>query len=134
MNKPQWNIPSNIEALVADDDDVIWETSDWLPIQLTIMGGTEYDGRDIPLAWQIDFEPHGSEFKHANKKITHMGLDPDGYGWAKLINAIIKKYHPEIADELQFGDTEESTCVVWVESETTCQRLVDVVWTLIYDE
>lgn len=43
----------------------------------------------------------------------------------------ITKDHPELAEELHFGDTEIATCAVWVESESTCKALMEVTWSLI---
>lgn len=133
VEKPKWRIPHNLQALLDADEDLTWDTDDWLPVQLTVMGGTTYNGRDINQSWQIDFEPDGLEFEEPNQKLAQMGLDPDGYGWGTLIHEVIKKYHPEMADEVHFGDCEESTCVVWVESELTCRKLMDIVWMLIFE-
>jgi hypothetical protein len=110
----------------------MWEGTGWEPVLLTVMGGTSYGGRDIPLAWQIEFQPDGESFIAPNAKIVALELEPDGYGWATLIQSVFTKYHPEVADELQFGDTESATCVVWVESESTCKLLMQVVWSLIH--
>jgi hypothetical protein len=129
---PEWRIPPDLEALVRADEDLTWTSHVWAPIELTVMAGTEYAGREIPMAWQIEFEPNGPGFEEPNAKLSEMGLDPDGYGWSSLIASVMKKYHPEVADELQYGDTEESACVIWVESEKTCRRLVEVAWTLIH--
>jgi hypothetical protein len=104
----------------------------WTPIELSVMAGTEYAGREISMTWQIEFEPNGPGFEEPNTKLSKMGLDPDGYGWSALIASVMKKYHPDVADELQYGDTEQSACVIWVESEETCRRLVEVALTLIH--
>jgi hypothetical protein len=45
------------------------------------MSGTEYNGREIPVAWQIEFDPSADEFEAANARLEHMDLEPDGYGW-----------------------------------------------------
>ena len=129
---PIWDIPENINELLAAENGGIWEDDRWSPILLTLMTGTVYSGRDIPLAWQIEFDPSGPSFETGNRKIETLGLEPDGYGWSSLINTVMKKYHPEIADELQFGDTEEATCVIWVESENCCRQLIHVAWILIH--
>ena len=97
------------------------------------MVGTSYGGRDIPLAWQIEFEPGGEAFQTANCKIEALGLASDGYGWSTLIRTIFEQHFPDEVNALQFGDTEESACVIWVESETLCKRLVDVVWSVIFE-
>lgn len=128
--KPDWVIPKNIVDVVAINE--MWEDDRWSPILLTIIGGTTYKGRNIPLAWQIEFEPSDPIFDAANRKIAALAVEPDGYGWAKVINSVVGKYHPELIDELQFGDTEEGSCVVWVESEESCRRLMDIVWSLAH--
>jgi len=129
---PDWMIPEDLQQLVEADKDGIWEDTRWEPVLLTVMSGTSYGGRDIPLAWQIEFEPDGELFVSRNAKLTELGLEPDGYGWATLIKSVFMKYHPEVADELQFGDTESATCIVWVETEATCRLLMQVVWSLIH--
>ena len=101
--QPEWNIPENLLELVDGDEGGIWEDDSWDPILLTVMKGTVYRGRTIPLAWQIEFEPVGPAFEVANAKLSTLGLDPDGYGWATLIKGVADKYHPDLAKELQFG-------------------------------
>ncbi len=96
------------------------------------MKGVVYAGRPIELSWQIEFEPFGDEFEPGNTRLSALGLDADGYGWATLINSVFQKYHPDLASELQFGDTEEAACVVWVENERTCRTLTQVAWNLIH--
>ena len=126
---PQWSIPANISEIV--DAEEMWEDERWAPILLTVMGGTSYKGREIPLAWQIEFEPADDAFEVPNKKIIALGAEPDGYGWASVLGSVISEHHPEIADELQFGDTDSDACVVWVESEGACKILMHVAWSLI---
>lgn len=128
---PDWSIPENLAELLDADEDGIWENDSWDPILLSVMKDTMYRGLPIPLAWQIEFDPTGPGFKAANEKLATLGMDPDGYGWATLIQCIAEEYHPEMAKELQFGDTEESACVVWVESEDMCRQLIQMAWRLI---
>lgn len=126
---PEWEIPENLEEIIAEEES--WENEVWLPIFLTVMGGTIYRGREIPLAWQIEFEPGSEEFEIPNEKISELGFEPDGYGWANAIQSVANTHHPEIVSELHFGDTEESTCVIWVESESACKILTQIAWNLI---
>jgi hypothetical protein len=128
--KPDWVIPQDIVDIVTINE--MWEDDRWSPILLTVIGGTKYKGRDIPLAWQIEFEPSDPFFDAANRKIEALGVEPDGYGWVSVINSVVGNYHPELINELQFGDTEEETCVVWVESEGACRRLMNIVWSLVH--
>src|SRR5688572_18526474 len=131
MKPPKWQIPSNLQDIL--DEEEMWEDERWDPILLTAMSGTQYYGRDIPIAWQIEFEPGGKPFKRANKKLEKLGLEADGYGWATLIKTVFSKHHAELSDALHFGDTETETCVVWTESEEVGQILVQVVWSLIHE-
>ncbi|HKD26805.1 MAG TPA: Imm51 family immunity protein [Xanthobacteraceae bacterium] len=133
---PEWNIPKNLQELIdadSPDGDGMWEDDSWDPILLTVGAGTSLAGRAIPLYWQIEFEPGDEGLKIANKRLQDLGLEPDGYGWAKLIEGVFAKDHPELVDELHFGDTELATCVVWAESQSTCRTLVEVAWSLIHD-
>ncbi len=131
---PKWDVPKNLDELLDADDGGMWEDDRWAPILLTVMKGTSYDGRDIPLSWQIEFQPDDEAFEAANEKIEALGADPDGYGWANVLATVVGEHHPEIADQLHFGDTESETCVVWVESEETCRLLIQVAWALIHGQ
>lgn len=128
---PEWDIPNDLQAQLDADDGGMWEDHRWAPILLTVMKGTSYGGRDIPLAWQIEFDPSEPSLAASSEKILQLGVEPDGYGWANVLSSVIEKYHPEILNELQFGDTDIGSCVVWVESEATCRQLIQIVWTLI---
>jgi hypothetical protein len=127
--QPEWRVPKNLLELINEKDG-LWEDDRWDPILLTVMQGTVYHGRDIPLAWQIEFEPVGPSFQCANEKLIKLGLIADGYGWATLIKSVAEKDHPDLAKELRF-DEESSTCVVWVESEAACRQLIQITWALI---
>jgi hypothetical protein len=128
---PDWAIPENISDIsdIVDTGDM-WEDDSWAPFLFTVMGGTVYKRRPIPLSWQIEFAPADDAFAGANEAIAALGVDPDGYGWANVLRSVIAKHHPDIVDELQFGDTEAATCVVWVESESSCKTLMQVAWGL----
>jgi Immunity protein 51 len=130
--QPKWEIPEDLRDLVEEDES--WESSDWDPIELSVIGGTLYKGRPIDLSWQIEFDPQDPRVQPATERNKQNGLDPDGYGWATLVKAVVDKYHPEIANEVQFGGTEESALVAWVESEDSCKTLMQVAWNLISTE
>jgi hypothetical protein len=132
MKMPAWEMPIDLPKLLGEDEDGMWQDVRWAPILLTVMTGTVYNGRDIPLAWQIEFDPYDDVLATANAKIRSLGTEPDGYGWANVIHIVVGKHHPEILDELNFGDTEIAACVVWVESEATCKLLLEIVWSLIH--
>src|SRR5690349_325677 len=107
---PVWKIPIDLQDRLNTDEGGMWQDDRWAPILLTVMKGTSYDGRNIPLAWQIEFEPDNEIFAAANEKIQSLGVEADGYGWANVINSVIEKHHPELVDELHFGDTESAVC------------------------
>ena len=52
---PSWSIPSNLEELIDSDDGGIWDDAEtFAPMTLSVMKGTEYDGREIPRKRSID--------------------------------------------------------------------------------
>jgi hypothetical protein len=130
---PTWKSPKNI-AKALEDGDGSWEDERWSPILLTAMSGTEFEGRDIPVAWQIEFEPSEDEFEAANAKLEEMEIEPDGYGWGEYIQKAIRKSNPGLAKRLHATDCETDTCVIWVESEEDCRALLEATWKLIFNE
>ncbi len=111
----------------------MWESERFDPILLTVMSGTSHRGRKISLAWQIEFEPEDRQFAPASTKIAASGIQPDGDGWAEVIGNRFTKKHARFAGEFH-SDSESSTCVMWVESEDSCKKLIELVWSLIYSK
>ncbi len=130
---PSWKPPKNI-AKALEDGDGFWEDERWSPITLTAMSGTEFEGREIPVAWQIEFDPSEDEFEAANAKLEERDIEPDGYGWGEYIQKAIRKANPALAKRLHATDCEADTCVIWVESEKDCRALLEATWKLIFQE
>lgn len=128
---PQWKPPKDIAKALADGDGS-WEDERWSPILVTAMSGTEYKGRAIPVAWQIEFDPSEDEFEAANANLEEREIEPDGYGWGEYIQKAIRETDPERAKRLHLTDCETDTCVIWVESEEDCRALVESVWGLAF--
>lgn len=128
---PTWKRPKHFSKALEDGDGV-WEDERWSPILLTAMSGTELDGREIPIAWQILFEPSDDDFDAVNSKLAEIGIEPDGYGWGEYIQNAIRRLNPGLAKRLHTGDCEMATCVLWVESEEDCRALLEVTWNLIF--
>jgi hypothetical protein len=129
---PLWRPPKNI-AKALEDGDAFWEDERWSPIQLTVMSGTQFEGREIPVAWQIEFHPSEDEFEGANAKLEEMEIEPDGCGWGEYIQKTIRKANPALAKRLHTTDCETDTCVIWVESEEDCRALLEATWKLIFN-
>ena len=128
---PKWNPPSDIaELLEAGDGN--WEDDRWSPIAVSAMSGTEYKGREIPIAWEIEFDPSEEEFESANAKLEQREIDPDGYAWGELIFKAIRKADPTLAKRLHTTDCETETCVIWVESSDDCRLLLEATWKLVF--
>jgi hypothetical protein len=53
-----------------------------------------------------------------------------GDGWSGVIQRKFKKLLPRVAGGLH-DDSEPSTCVLWVETESACKTLVELVWSLL---
>jgi hypothetical protein len=128
---PSWKPPRNI-AKALEEGDGFWEDERWSPIKLTAMSGTEYDGREIPVARQVEFDPSEDEFEAANARLEGMDLEADGYGWGEYIQKAIRKRNPALAKRLHITDCETDTCVIWVESEKECRALLEATWKLIF--
>ena len=130
---PAWNPPNNI-AKGIEDNDGLWEDQRWSPILVTAMSGTEFNGRDIPVAWQIEFDPSGAEFEAAKAKLEEIEIETDGYGWGEYIQNSIQKANPALAKRLHTSDCETDTCVIWVETADDAVALLEATWTLVFDE
>lgn len=130
---PKWKPPKNI-AKALEKGDGFWEDERWSPIFLTAMSGTELNGREIPIAWQIEFDPSEEDFEAANAKLEEMGIEPDGYGWGEYIQKTIRKTNPALAKRLHTSDCETATCVIWMESDEDCRLVIEATWNLILSE
>jgi hypothetical protein len=130
---PSWKPPKNI-AKVLEDGDGFWENERWSPILLTVMSGTEFEGREIAIAWQIEFDPSQDDFEAANARLEAMNIEPDGYGWGDYIQKAIHKDNPALAKRLHATDCETDTCVIWVESAEDCGALLEATWKLLFEE
>jgi hypothetical protein len=130
---PKWKAPKDI-AKALEEGDGYWEDERWSPVLLTVMAGTELEGKVIPVAWQLEFDPSDEEFEAANAKLEEIQIDPDGYGWGEFIRKAVGKNDPALARRLHLDDCETDTCVIWVESEEDCRVLVESTWNLIFNE
>ncbi len=128
---PEWKTPQNLEAALEEGDGS-WEDDRWAPIRLSAMSGREYEGREIPVAWQIEFDPADEEFEAANARLEAKEIEPDGYGWGEQIQKAIAKTDKALAKRLHTTDCESDTCVIWVESEADCRTLAETAWKLIF--
>lgn len=127
---PQWKIPANLTELLEEDDG-FWEDLRWHPLVLSVTSGTTINGRDVPLAWQIEFEPFDEAFDQANEAFAARGIEPDGYSWGEAIKIAMQDKYPEVT-QLHFDDCEEGACVVWTETEEVCRKLMEITWQLVF--
>jgi len=126
---PKWTMPKNLKALVEENDGM-WDDYRWMPILLTVMSGTSTRGHKDPLIWQLQFDPYVPPFKAAGQRmIKSRGVEPHGDAWTNLIEREFAKRHPDLADELD-SDSETSTWVLSVRSESTCKLLLELIRSL----
>lgn len=128
---PRWKPPEDLAKALAHGDGS-WEDERWSPILVTAMSGTQYQGRAIPVAWQIEFDPSEDDFEAANARLEASGIEPDGYGWGERIHEVLRQADAGLADRLHMGDCEAAACVIWVESEGDCRALVEATWGLVF--
>src|SRR5688572_16711178 len=129
---PTWKVPKNL-AKALEDAGGIWEDDRWSPILLTAMSGTALNGREIPVAWQIEFDPSDDALEAANARLEASGTDPDGYGWGEHIRKVVGKSDAALAERLHLTDCGTDTCVIWVESDQDCRALIETAWKLIHE-
>ena len=129
---PRWQAPQDLERVLHDDG--VWEDERWSPIHLTAMSGTEWNGREIPIAWQIEFDSFDEQLESANARIAEDGAECDGYGWGERIMERVRRRDPALATRLHLTDCEAGVCVVWVEAERDCRLVLETVWRLIHEE
>lgn len=128
---PQWKPPKDISQALVDGDG-FWEDERFAPILVTAMSGVTYQGRPIPIVWQIEFDPFEDDFEAANGRLSANGSEPDGYVWGQCILTALRERNPELAERVNIDDCELSTCVAWVESKEDCQALLDMTWKLVF--
>jgi hypothetical protein len=129
---PSWISPKNI-AKELDDGAGFWEDERWSPIQLIAQSGTVYNGRVVPIAWQIEFDPSDDEFEWSNDKLKAMGIEPDGYGWGEYIQTTVVNANPELANRCNIADCETDSCVIWVESPEDCRKIIEIIWRIVFN-
>ena len=127
---PKWRVPKDIKKHVKEADGT-WEDERYDPILLMVSEGGSYDGRSIPLMWQIEFDPFDDRLEVALERLQDSGLDPDGDVWSSLIQKRFRKRFPKFARELHC-DSESGTCVLWVESEPACKALMELTWAMLF--
>jgi len=126
---PKWAMPKNLKELVEKNDGM-WEDERWKPVLLTVVSDKSIRGRKIPWSWLLEFDPYDKRVKAAGKQIKARGVEPDGHAWSNLIEKEFAKCHPELARQFD-SDSEMSTCVVSVKSESACKKLMELIWSLI---
>lgn len=114
---PEWKIPSDLKLLMESDEDLTWESDNWSPVELSVIGGTSHNGRSIDQSWQVEFEAEES----------------DGYELLDRILIAVDEKDPGIRPDLHCEDTEEAAVVIWVESEDTCRRLMKILWPIVHE-
>lgn len=125
----KWRVPKDLRKRVADAGGT-WEDERYDPILLTVSNGVSYKGRKIPPMWQVEFDPFDERMEAAGERLENRGVEPDGDGWSNVIQKRFRKRFPKLARELH-DDSESSACVLWVESESACKALVELVWPML---
>lgn len=63
---PKWKAGKDVRKCVTASRGT-WEDERYDPILLTVSVGVEYQGREIPLMWQIEFDPFDERLQTAGK-------------------------------------------------------------------
>jgi hypothetical protein len=125
IQPPLWAMPPDLATIVAEDGE--WEDPSWDPLLLTVVGNTRFEGRLIPLAWQLSLWPADVFCKNLNAAMRAKGELPDGHAWSGVIQAELETAAPDLAAKLH-DDSDASTCVLWVETEADGKALIEAAW------
>jgi hypothetical protein len=129
---PKWRVPKDLRQRLADGGGT-WEDERYDPLLLTVSDDVSYQGRAIPLMWQVEFDPFDERLEGAAQRLENRGVEPDGDGWSGAIQKRFKTRFAKLAGELH-DDSESSTCVLWVESERACKALLGLVWLMLFQK
>ena len=127
---PKWKVPRDLKRRLAKADGS-WEDERYDPLFLRVSPDTSYDGPEIPIRWQIEFDPFDERLEAAGERLERRGIEPDSDAWSSVIQKAFRKRFPKLARELH-DDSESSTCVLWVESESACKKLVKLIWSILF--
>jgi hypothetical protein len=120
-----WSAPANVAELVAADPDQTWQDDQFAPVLITVMGGTLSGAREVPLLWQIQFEPADLEGTPGEARLADLDLDTDGYGWTALILGELARRYPAHVRFVR-SDEEAATCVLCAEQADVFEKVVEV--------
>ena len=129
MRPPAWVMPTDLATIVAEDGE--WEDPSWDPLLLTVVGNTRFEGRLIPLAWQLSLWPDDLFCTTLNAAMRAKGESPDGHAWSAVIQAELATDTPALADRVH-DDSDASTCVLWVESEADGKAMIEHAWLCVH--
>ena len=126
---PPWIMPPDLATIIADDGE--WEDPTWDPLLLTVVGDTRHEGRDIAMAWQLSLWPDDAPPALQAEVAASFGR-ADGHGWASWLLAAIEARAPQLVARVH-DDSEEATCVLWVETEADGRALMEQSWRSLQD-
>lgn len=91
---PPFKKPSNILALI-DTNDGVWEDDvTWVPLVVSAITGTEFNGRAISIAGQLEFDPADKCFSHSNDELAQQDIEPDRYSWGDTMPQFLRLKSP----------------------------------------
>lgn len=130
MKMPRWTMPEDLATLVSDDGE--WEDPSFDPLLLTVIGDTRFEGRLIPLAWQLSLWPSDVFFKDLAPGLRAQGIVPDGSGWSDVLHQAVASRDAALAERLH-DDSDAATCVLWVETEADGKALMEIAWRFVHE-
>ncbi len=125
---PAWTLPPDLPTIVAEDGE--WEDPSWDPLLLSAVGDTRFEGRDIPLAWQLSLWPDDAPPDLRTKVAATFGK-ADGHGWADWLRLAVAKQAPALAARIH-DDSDAATCILWVEAEADGRAMMEAAWLCLH--
>lgn len=113
----EFNIPGNLIDILEKEG--YWEDETFEPIMITV-GVVSHKGKDM-LSYQAAFE------------VLDGYEEIDGDEWEELIRNFIEEKEPGLEKKIK-GDSESSTCVLWINNEADFILMLKFMLDLLEDE
>jgi len=113
----EFSLPENLEAILEEEG--YWEDDSFEPILVTVEP-VEIEGEE-KISYQLSFETL-DDFEEV-----------EGDEWEEILRGFIREIDPDFEKVVQ-GDSESSTCVLWVDNAEDFVKLMEYTAQLLEDD
>lgn len=110
--------PKNLAEILERDGE--WEDDTFEPIHVSVIASV-VDGADVT-CHQLAIEA-GEDFEEIEELMADHDVEPTGDGWESMIRKHLRQVDPTLEAKVR-GDSESSTCVLWVADQDAFRELL----------